>query len=644
MSARHDADVGRGSRRSGSSGIFISYRREDASGFAGRLHESLSRHFGPARIFRDVDDMTVGVDFPTRIHETLGSCGALVAVIGREWLVDSKGRRRLEEPDDWVRQEILAALERDDVLVVPVLVEGTTMPSAGDLPAPLAPLTRRHALEIADSRWAYDVGLLAKELEVIAGPPRPSWRARATSWPAGAAAVVVAVAVLAVALFLVLRPSPSPPPRRMTGEFNIAVARFGAADSAGTPVESSEGPALAASVFERLRAELAPLEESGFDLDLRPPDETGAVEGRTRDQQAASAAREAQRIGADMIVYGTLATGDPSQFGVEFFVGEGRLDNAEELYGQHELGLPIDAAGDIARNAAARRQLREEVLGRTHALSEFIIGLSYYSINDLQPAFDHFQAARSNTRWEDRDGKEVLYLFLGNSAGKLATAEQGAGRPSDLGAARAFYDRALELNPEYARARLGRAEVLLHEARGNCESGGADAGGLTRSIEAFREAQAAKVQPALSDVPAKVIFGLARAHLCLSQALAGDNWTEAERGFQQVVRQFDFGNHRLRGMAAEAHAGLGFVYLPPAGEPDAAGRYRRAADEYERAIDLTRVDDRKAFFLSMRGFALSRSGDLAGADAAYQAAIRLASDPVTRAGYEEARRRLSPPA
>jgi len=110
------------------------------------------------------------------------------------------------------------------------------------------------------------------------------------------------------------------------------------------------------------------------------------------------------------------------------------------------------------------------------------------------------------------------------------------------------------------------------------------------------------------------------------------------------VRQFDSGNHRLRGMAAEAHAGLGFVYLPPAGEPDAAGRYRRAADEYERAIDLTRVDDRKAFFLSMRGFALSRSGDLAGADAAYQAAIRLASDPVTRAGYEEARRRLSPPA
>lgn len=626
---------------SGDVGVFISYRREDSSGFAGRLHESLSRHFGPARIFRDVDDMRVGVDFPTRIQETLESCGALVAVIGREWLVDSKGVRRLDDPDDWVRQEIVAALERDDVLVVPVLVEGATMPPADELPERLAPLTRHHALEIADSRWVYDVGLLVKELETVAGAPRRLWRARALSWPALAAATVVAV--LAVALFLVLRPSPSAPPRRMTGEFNIAVARFGASDPGGKAVESAEASALAESVFERLRTELAPLEDGGFDLDLRPPGQTATIEGRTREQRASLAAREAQRIGADMIVYGTLGTGEPNQFAVEFFVGEGRLDNAEELYGQHDLGSPIRAAGDISRNAAARKGLREDVLGRTRALSEFIIGLSYYSIDELQPAFDHFQAAQANTRWDDRDGKEILYLFLGNASGKLATGRSDDGAPSDLGPALAFYEQALALNAEYGRARLGRAEVLLHEARGTCESGGVDAGGLTRSIEAFREAQAAKVQPALSDVPAKVTFGLARAHLCLSQALAGDYWAEAERELQDVVRQFESGNQRLRGMAAEAHGGLGFVHLPAAGDPDAAARYRRAADDYQRAIDLTRLDDRKAFFWSMRGFTLSRAGDRSVADAAYQEAVRLAPDPAIRAVYEEARRRLSQP-
>ena len=119
------------------SGIFISYRREDSDYIAGRLHDRLTAHFGMDRIFRDIDTMGPGVEFPTRIEQALNSCTALVALIGTKWLAvtDPSGRRRLDDPKDFVRIEIAAALKRD-VLVVPVLVQNAQMPSATELPTP----------------------------------------------------------------------------------------------------------------------------------------------------------------------------------------------------------------------------------------------------------------------------------------------------------------------------------------------------------------------------------------------------------------------------------------------------------------------------------------------------------------------------
>lgn len=157
------------------SSIFLSYRRDDTSGYAGRLDDQLSAHFGREQIFRDIDTIPPGVDFVRAVESAIGSCRALVALIGRDWLSiqNAKGQRRLDDPDDLVRLEIEAALNKG-VFVMPVLVEDARMPSPAELPDSLARLSTLNALELSDSRWEYDSRRLLERLEAVLGAPAPS--------------------------------------------------------------------------------------------------------------------------------------------------------------------------------------------------------------------------------------------------------------------------------------------------------------------------------------------------------------------------------------------------------------------------------------------------------------------------------------
>ena len=109
--------------------VFISYRRGDASGYAGRLREALDRRLGEGRVFRDADAIEPGQDFVQAIETRVGECGALLALIGQKWLhaTNAAGQRRLDLADDFVTLEIAGALKRPEVLVVPVLVENARM-------------------------------------------------------------------------------------------------------------------------------------------------------------------------------------------------------------------------------------------------------------------------------------------------------------------------------------------------------------------------------------------------------------------------------------------------------------------------------------------------------------------------------------
>jgi WD40 repeat protein/tetratricopeptide (TPR) repeat protein len=152
-------------------GIFISYRREEMAGQAGRLYDRLSGRFGAGRVFMDVDSIDPGVDFTTAITEAISGCDILLALIGREWLTvtDAGGRRRLDDPDDLVRVEIETALRRG-IRVVPVRVEGAVLPQASDLPPSLRPLVRLQALMISHAGFAAEVSHLIAAVDGLLGP------------------------------------------------------------------------------------------------------------------------------------------------------------------------------------------------------------------------------------------------------------------------------------------------------------------------------------------------------------------------------------------------------------------------------------------------------------------------------------------
>ena len=157
-------------------GVFINYRRDDAKSEAGRLFDWLSHYFGKGQIFMDVSgSIEPGLEFDRVIDNAVGSCDALIVIIGKQWVTvrDENGKRRLDDPHDFVRLEIGAALKRD-IRVIPVLVQGAAMPAESDLPDDLKRLAKRQATEISDNRWEYDTGQLVKVLEKAGVRPQPA--------------------------------------------------------------------------------------------------------------------------------------------------------------------------------------------------------------------------------------------------------------------------------------------------------------------------------------------------------------------------------------------------------------------------------------------------------------------------------------
>lgn len=149
-------------------GIFISYRRDDSAGYAGRLYDRLVAHFGADIVFMDVEGIEPGTDFVKAIEGAVASCKVLIVLIGNQWLnaEDASGRRRLDDPHDFIRLETSTALARD-IRVVPVLVDRAPMPRQEELPEDLQSLVRRQAVELNHKQWEASSGELIKTLEKI---------------------------------------------------------------------------------------------------------------------------------------------------------------------------------------------------------------------------------------------------------------------------------------------------------------------------------------------------------------------------------------------------------------------------------------------------------------------------------------------
>ena len=252
------------------SGIFISYRREDSEGQARALSIALAKYVGEDSVFLDVDSIALGRDFRQALHERLETCDVLLALIGPGWLdaKDPAGKRRLEDPGDYLRQEIATALVRN-IPVTPVLVQGATMPAPERLPDDLKELAFRNGFELGHTRWHSDVRELAHRLgigntdlstaaetkrglkESAAAPSSPggthSAGAEARGWLTrrrvlGAAAIAASATGLGIAAPFIRRLilTPPRPVLRQVG-FNYATV-----DEKGTPLPTEKA---AASMF-----------------------------------------------------------------------------------------------------------------------------------------------------------------------------------------------------------------------------------------------------------------------------------------------------------------------------------------------------------------------------------------------------------
>jgi hypothetical protein len=163
-------------------GIFISYRREQTAAHAGRIYDRLCDAFGEQAVFMDVDSIGLGLDFARALDEAVSSCNVMLVLIGPGWaeIADQRGRR-LDDPTDYVRQELQAALRRE-IPVVPVLVRGGILPRPEELPVGLRPLVRRQAFPLPDETFRSQAPVLVERLRTMmarapAGTQRPesSW-------------------------------------------------------------------------------------------------------------------------------------------------------------------------------------------------------------------------------------------------------------------------------------------------------------------------------------------------------------------------------------------------------------------------------------------------------------------------------------
>lgn len=148
--------------------VFVASRRTDAPGHTGRVGERLINHFGSGQVFKDIESLPPGVNYVDFIRAKLQLAHVMVVVVGPNWANDP----RLQDPADLHREEIRTATERG-IHLLPVLVNGATMPRENEVPADIQQLAHRQAIEITDTRFDYDVGRVVANVEnVLAESPK----------------------------------------------------------------------------------------------------------------------------------------------------------------------------------------------------------------------------------------------------------------------------------------------------------------------------------------------------------------------------------------------------------------------------------------------------------------------------------------
>jgi len=410
-------------------GIFISYRRADTEGQAGRLFETLRRRFGDDRVFMDVT-MPPGTDFRAEIDRAVGACAVLLAVIGREWLraPSADGGRRLDDPEDLVRLEVAAALRRN-IPVIPVLVEGIQMPAPEELPPDLRPLAARNAAEIRHTHWDSDEAALVRHLTRYVHPSKHRVSPRAAVLAAG----------LTLAGWAGWKYLPALLP---SDKLTVLVADFDGPDPKNYGVTDK--------VIQRLRG------ATKEDHKVRVVSLGRAL---TEAEGSTVAGAEGRKRRATIVIWG-------------WYRPTSRKVNLSAKFVLLNAPRYMPALGPPTRRSAERPDLAEldwikdtgelETFTLQTTLSDelayltlFTIGMVRYAADDWDAAIDRFEAALKVPFEPDagRQGRDVIHAKLGVSYSARGDFDQAI----------AQYARAIELNPGNASFLIGLGAVRLQK-------------------------------------------------------------------------------------------------------------------------------------------------------------------------------------
>jgi len=145
--------------------FFISYRRSQNTWQARDIRRELARRYGETSVFMDTSSIEFGEAFPDQIAAAIRGCSVMLVLIGPHWLEPFADIRRIDDPNDWVRREIEAGLQRRGAIVVPVLLDGGSAPTEQDLPESIKRLATLHAVAIAGDDLAADIDNLLQSVE-----------------------------------------------------------------------------------------------------------------------------------------------------------------------------------------------------------------------------------------------------------------------------------------------------------------------------------------------------------------------------------------------------------------------------------------------------------------------------------------------
>ncbi len=422
--------------------------------------------------------------------------------------------------------------------------------------------------------------------------PPVGWVQRVFGWrhEVGLWVSLLAVAIpVSAGLWAWFRPDP-PDIRVLDGDLTVGVVDFVVDD---TEDEIPDLEDLALSLSNALDTELqerGALPEGNaapLTVDVLSSSEADPLEGSDFTARAARAQTLAERHGADSIASAAVS-GDLRSVQPLVYVAPDAVPDALELSGLYPFGSAVVTRAPIDVNGAARSEVRSALTSRSVSLAEFLMGLERHANGAYAAAAANFE--RSLETWPGEEGRDLVMLFLGNTALKQ----------DDLELARQWYERGLAAAADPSpRLELALLEVRFHEQRGDC-SGSATVEDMQEVQAGYEEIQRLDAVPPGVLFDLRVEFGLARTAMCLAVLGAGD-YTEAVPHYLAVIDAFEAGNDNIRDMAAESYGGLGYVadaIGEPTWDPEIC---ESASDCYRTAAALAVDEERRETFLELAG-------------------------------------------